>query len=176
MPRQNRTSARGRTGGSRNRRTQSRTRRSTLARRGARQTGMRASRSVRARRSTRTRTATRTTRSRTGLGRRSKTGRRGSQTRSGRTGASARTTTYHEEIQQWVEERGGWPATVARSARGGEAGILRIDFPGYTGRGTLNPVSWDEWFRVFDENNLAFLYQERAAGGGLSRFFKLVER
>jgi hypothetical protein len=173
MPRQNRSSAgRRRAGQSRSRRNQPRGRRSTSARRGARQTGIRASRSVRARRSG----AKRTTRSRGGARTRAQAGRRGSQGRRTQTRASGRTTTDHDEIQQWVEERGGWPATVFRSARGREGGILRIDFPGYSGQGTLNPISWDEWFRVFDENNLAFLYQERAAGGGLSRFFKLVER
>ena len=57
-----------------------------------------------------------------------------------------------------------------------EGGVLRIDFPGFKGSGTLRPVSWDEWFRVFDERDLAFLYQDRTSDGKISRFFKLVER
>ncbi len=88
----------------------------------------------------------------------------------------ARTTTEHEFIKRWAEERGGWPATVIRSVRGKGAGILRIDFPGYKGEGTLKPVSWDEWFQTFEDRNLAFLYQDKTAAGTLSRFFKLVER
>jgi hypothetical protein len=84
-------------------------------------------------------------------------------------------TTDHETIQRWTEERDGWPAVVARTVHGGEGGVLRIDFPGFAGKSTLKPISWDEWFRIFDDRNLAFLYQERK-GGKISRFFKLVER
>jgi len=64
---------------------------------------------------------------------------------------------------------------VARTNRAG-GGVLRIDFPGFTGQGTLKPGSWDEWFRVFDERRLAFLCQDRTEDGRISRFFKLVDR
>jgi hypothetical protein len=59
---------------------------------------------------------------------------------------------------------------------GGEAGVLRIDFPGGTGRDVLEHISWDEWFAKFDEESLAFLYQEHKASGEDSTFFKLVRR
>ncbi len=88
----------------------------------------------------------------------------------------AKTTTDHETIRRWAEERQGTPSTVTRTAREGEPGILRIDFPGFSGQGTLSAIPWEEWFRKFDEMNLAFLYQERAANGKMSRFFKLVRR
>jgi hypothetical protein len=58
----------------------------------------------------------------------------------------------------------------------GDAGVLRIDFPGGAGDDELEPISWDEWFRKFEEENLAFLYQDRRAGGQDSTFFKLVRR
>ena len=85
------------------------------------------------------------------------------------TQGSARPTTDHDTIQNWAEERDGWPAMV-------EGGILRIDFPGFKGEGKLRPVSWDEWFRIFDERDLKFLYQDRTSDGKISRFFKLVDR
>ncbi len=86
-------------------------------------------------------------------------------------------TTDHEEIQKWVEARGGHPATVKRTAKGNQpAGVIRIDYPGFSGKESLKPISWEEWFRVFDERRLAFLYQERTAGGKQSRFSKLVCR
>ena len=96
----------------------------------------------------------------------------------GRKGSSstAHITTDDQTIRRWAETRGGWPATVARTARGRSAGILRIDFPGFSGEGTLKPISWEEWFEKFEESNLAFLYQERTADGKQSRFFKLIER
>jgi hypothetical protein len=86
------------------------------------------------------------------------------------------TTTDHETIRRWVEERGGWPAEVAATAREGDTGIIRVDFPGFSGEGSLQRISWDEWFRKFDESGLAFVYEESTAGGQRSNFNKLVSR
>ena len=84
--------------------------------------------------------------------------------------ATATTTTDHEEIRRWAEERGGRPARVKDTANGGDAGILRIDF-GDSDEG-LEEISWDEWFRTFDQNNLAFLHDDDPN----SRFNKIVSR
>lgn len=89
---------------------------------------------------------------------------------------SSKTTTNHDEIRRWAEERGGKPATVKRTERNNEPGVLRIDFPGYSGQDSLEEISWDEFFRKFDEKNLAFLYQDTTSSGEQSRFFKLVSR
>jgi hypothetical protein len=40
----------------------------------------------------------------------------------------------------------------------------------------LEHISWDEWFAKFDQESLAFLYQEHKASGEDSTFFKLVRR
>jgi hypothetical protein len=91
------------------------------------------------------------------------------------TGAQSKTTRDHDQIRQWVEERGGHPAIVAQTVRGKKGGgVLRIDFPGYSGEGSLKPISWDEWFQIFDERGVEFLYQDRTAAGKPSRFNKLV--
>jgi hypothetical protein len=84
--------------------------------------------------------------------------------------AEATTTTDHETIRSWVEERGGTPSHVTDTGSDGDTGILRIDF-GDQDEG-LAPISWDEWFDAFEENGLAFLYQDE----GDSRFNKLVSR
>ena len=86
------------------------------------------------------------------------------------------TTTDHDEIRRWVEEHDGKPAAVRGTGRGGDKGVLRIDFPGGTGEDQLEHVSWDEWFREFEDNHLAFLYQQEKASGEDSTFFKLVAR
>ena len=128
--------------------------------------------------SPRARVAGKNTTRRTGGGRTANRG-AAARKRSGTTrlgGRSAQTTTDHDTIRQWVEERGGWPATVERTARGGSAGILRIDFPGFSGEGSLRKISWDDWFEKFDESNLAFLYVDETLQGDCSRFFKLVNR
>jgi hypothetical protein len=93
----------------------------------------------------------------------------------GQTKSQTNTTTDHDEIRRWVEEHGGKPAVV-RQTKDDEGGVLRIDFPGGAGEDELEPVSWDEWFEIFDRNRLALLYQDRKAGGEDSTFFKLVRR
>ena len=88
--------------------------------------------------------------------------------------SSSKTTRDHDEIRKWVEKRGGHPATVRGT--GDEVGILRIDFPGYSGEGKLEEITWEEFFEKFDEKDLAFIYQEKTADGKESRFSKLVSR
>ena len=90
--------------------------------------------------------------------------------------STSRTTTDHDTIRKWAEQRGGAPASVKGTEDGGDAGVLRIDFPGYSGEDSLEHISWEEFFEKFDEKKLAFLYQEETRDGNESRFFKLVNR
>ena len=86
------------------------------------------------------------------------------------------TTTDHDEIRRWVEERDGRPASVKETGGGDDPGILRIDLPGGAGEESLEPMSWDDWFQKFDEQGLAAILQERKADGEPSTFIKLVSR
>lgn len=91
--------------------------------------------------------------------------------------ASAQRTIDHDTIQKWVESHGGHPAHVKRTAQDSDPGILRIDFPGFSGEKSLEPLDWDTWFDAFEANQLAFLYQDkRGSDGGQSNFNKLVRR
>src|ERR671936_1646370 len=92
------------------------------------------------------------------------------------TDTEAKVTTDHDEIRRWVESRGGKPATVKSTHKNGDPGLLRIDFPGYSGAGALESISWDEFFKKFDEKRLAFLSQEALKSGEESRFHKRVSR
>ncbi|AMX96939.1 hypothetical protein EOA22_23845 [Mesorhizobium sp. M7A.F.Ca.US.014.04.1.1] len=85
--------------------------------------------------------------------------------------SQSQTTTDHDEIRKWAEERDGRPAVVRTK---GEGGILRIDFG--EPEEAFEPIEWDEFFRIFDENDLAFLYQAKTGEGKASRFNKFVER
>jgi hypothetical protein len=85
-------------------------------------------------------------------------------------------TTDHDEIRNWAEERGASPACVKRTGRDGDVGMIRLDFPGFSGEGSLEKISWDEWFEAFDKNGLALLYQESTAKGQKSNFNKLISR
>lgn len=87
--------------------------------------------------------------------------------------AESKTTKDHEEIRNWVTERGGRPAVVQGTKSDGD-GVLRIDFPGGAEDGRLEEITWDEFFQIFDKNNLTFLYQEQLESGEQSRFFKFI--
>lgn len=88
----------------------------------------------------------------------------------------SQTTTDHQVIQKWVEDRGGRPATVKRTGDQEDPGILRINFPGVGAEDSLQDISWNEFFKKFDEKHLAFLYQDTLRDGETSRFFKFVSQ
>lgn len=89
----------------------------------------------------------------------------------------SKTTKDHEEIKQWVEKRGGKPAVVKDTKGDGTGiGVLRIDFPGYSGEDSLEEISWENFFKTFDNKNLSFLYQDSTNDGEQSRFFKFIEK
>ena len=90
--------------------------------------------------------------------------------------AESKVTTDHQEIQSWVEEREGRPARVKGTEGKQDVGLLRIDYPGFSGEDTLEVISWNEFFTAFEDNNLAFLYQEEKKDGSESRFSKLIDR
>ncbi|MCD2173561.1 hypothetical protein [Rhizobium sp. C4] len=83
----------------------------------------------------------------------------------------AQQTTDHQTIRDWIATRKGRPSTVAGD---GKSGILRVDFREKDE--DLTEVDWDDFFRIFEESHLAFLYQEQTASGERSRFNKFIER
>jgi hypothetical protein len=82
----------------------------------------------------------------------------------------------HDEIKRWVEQRGGRPAVLGAVGRGGRATGLRIDFPEYRIKAALKRITWDEFFAAFDAAGYGFAYQDEAAPGQLSRFYRFVRR
>ncbi|HZY61192.1 MAG TPA: hypothetical protein VFE38_01610 [Edaphobacter sp.] len=90
--------------------------------------------------------------------------------------ALSKTTQDHDEIQRWAEARGAVPSEVTSTAKKGEPGILRFEFPNAKNANdnALNEISWDEFFEKFDASGLALVYQEKTAGGQKSNFNKLV--
>lgn len=80
-------------------------------------------------------------------------------------------TTHHEVIKEWAEARDGTPATVEGTEHGDHLGVLRFDFGPASDK--LRHVSWDEWFKTFDDRGLNFIYQETRTDGSQSNFFRL---
>jgi hypothetical protein len=83
---------------------------------------------------------------------------------------AAQATTDHDEIREWAERRGAHPAVVKGT------GIIRLDFPGFSGEGSLEPISWEEFFEKFEESELTLLHQDKTGTGRDSNFNKLVRR
>lgn len=67
-------------------------------------------------------------------------------------------------IENWVKERKGVPAIVQ-----GTKDLLRIRFDSLEEE--LIPITWYEFFKMFEANNLKFLYDDTPD----SRFCKFVE-
>jgi hypothetical protein len=90
--------------------------------------------------------------------------------------SSSNTTRDHEEIRRWAESRKAVPCEVAGTERGNEPGILRFEFPSARNHNDdkLKEISWEDFFKKFDENNLELLYQETTADGERSNFNKLI--
>ncbi|MGC2744006.1 MAG: hypothetical protein WA672_12510 [Candidatus Angelobacter sp.] len=82
----------------------------------------------------------------------------------------------HGEIRQWAEERNARPACVRGTGGGEDVGMIRLDFPGFSGEQSLEHIEWDDWFQKFDESGLTLLVQDTTADGQQSNFNKLVSR
>src|SRR5207237_8110745 len=72
--------------------------------------------------------------------------------------------------------RAARPSSVGGTRVAEDVGMIRLDFPGYSGGESLEEISWDEWFDNFDERNLALMVQDETASGEISNFNKLVSR
>jgi hypothetical protein len=82
----------------------------------------------------------------------------------------------HDTIQKWAEERNGVPAKVKGTEKNGDEGILRIHFPENSDSSDLEEISWEDFFKNFDQEKLDFLYQDKKADGETSTFHKFVNR
>lgn len=88
----------------------------------------------------------------------------------------ARATTDQTKIIKWTEKRGGKPAIVdtKEDARSTD-GILKIKFSDSKNE-SLSTISWDNFFEIFENNQLEFLFQEATKNGDQSRFFKFIQK
>jgi hypothetical protein len=75
----------------------------------------------------------------------------------------------------WRHEEGNLYPLKGPSAEGKAAGLLRIDFPSGSDP-PLEPISWDAFFKKFDEAGLEMIYQDQKESGGKSYFCKFVNR
>ena len=81
-------------------------------------------------------------------------------------------TTDHDKIKEWVTAHDGVPTVIEDTGSGNGPGVLRIHFPQASSDDNFKEISWDEFFKQFEDNDLAFLYQDQ----GDSTFHKFVSR
>lgn len=96
------------------------------------------------------------------------------------------TLTDHQAIRDWAAARIGAPAIVDASAESGTQPILRLVFDQQAyedtdraerpqNAGGYELVEWDEWFRLFDEHELALVVAKDQPGRRES-FHEIVRR
>jgi hypothetical protein len=83
-------------------------------------------------------------------------------------------TTDHDEIKHWVEEHDGRPALLKEETS--SVTPIKIIFPEYDINDHVEEVTWTEWFREFEEEDLAFEYKEDVEEGEEVGAFKLIHR
>ena len=85
------------------------------------------------------------------------------------------TLTDHEAIRDWAAARHGFPAIVDVSPESGTQPLLRIVFGQQAyedvdrperppNAGGFDLVEWDDWFKVFDEQNLVLIVAQERPG------------
>lgn len=84
------------------------------------------------------------------------------------------TTTDHETIREWVDERGSTAAQVTQPA-GDDPGSLAV-IPEGKMDDSLKEVSWEEFFEIFEDEGLAFRYQTDRDDPDEQWYCEFVER
>lgn len=93
-----------------------------------------------------------------------------------------KTTVSHVVIRAWAENHHGQPALIVDPNHLDQQVGLRIDFPGKHDEALLSAahhnkvVSWDEFFQVFEEQQLAFDYLEEPGETDLVDAYRFLKR
>lgn len=96
--------------------------------------------------------------------------------------ADFKTTTSHTVIRGWAESHGGKPALIVDPNRLDRSVGLRLDFPGRGDEALLSrahhnqDVTWEEFFKNFEQQALAFEYLEDTGGVDLVDAYRFLKR
>lgn len=93
-----------------------------------------------------------------------------------------KTTTSHTIIRAWAERWGGNPAIIVDPNKTEPEVGLRVDFPGKSDEALLSharhnkDVTWEEFFKVFEAQSLAFDYLEEPGDTPLIDAYRFLKR
>jgi hypothetical protein len=85
-------------------------------------------------------------------------------------------TTDHNVIRRWAEHRYGHPACTTSPRSDLDRGGLRIYFEDNEPEVETEQISWPEFFKIFERNNLAFVFKTKMPDGTDSQFYSFVNR
>lgn len=90
-------------------------------------------------------------------------------------------TINHEEIQAWVEKHHGTAQLIDEIDATGDSVGIRIDFPGtkddmLIDREKYRKATWEDWFKVFEQQNLAFGYDDEIQPDDQNRLYRFEKR
>lgn len=93
-----------------------------------------------------------------------------------------KTTISHDEIKKWAEQFKGRPEVLPNSETETGAIGIRIDFPGKVDDMYLSDdhkpeyVSWEEFFKIFEAEELAMEYEEGNMFDNPSNAYRFLRR
>lgn len=70
-----------------------------------------------------------------------------------------KTTVNHEEIREWIERNGGEPMIIHGDAES-TGRVLAVSFGASR---ELTKITWEEFFTIFEQERLAFTYDDTAS-------------
>jgi hypothetical protein len=91
-------------------------------------------------------------------------------------------TVDHSEIRRWAERYGGRPEILDDPTSKRDRVGIRIDFPGPKDDADIaesshaRVISWDEFFRLFEELKLLFVYREDDDSSDKSSSYRFERR
>lgn len=89
--------------------------------------------------------------------------------------SSSQRTSDPTTIRVWAERRCGHPVLLRRAPRAEDELRIVFETVATSPRGRVEPITWEEFFRLFAARRLSFLYQEHTKSGEISRFCRIVE-
>lgn len=93
-----------------------------------------------------------------------------------------KTIVNHAEIKAWAEKYRGSPEIIDHPNSQGDKVGIRLNFPGssdekFFSADTLpRGISWDEFFKIFEEQKLAFMYTDVEKVPDPSYAYRFIKR
>ncbi|NTV31490.1 hypothetical protein HGA91_05955 [candidate division WWE3 bacterium] len=92
------------------------------------------------------------------------------------------TTTDHAKVREWAQQNNAKPQLIDSPHSYGDKIGIRLDFPGrlddadLSMKKTVKDITWEEFFKLFDELGLAMEYADTTHAVEAINFYRFVKR